>query len=124
MRSFHSKSWQDKIDPAFDSIIKSYMAFLDDCERLPDGYQSFIHLYEDLDLGDQWWSSENIKESRQENISQNEITIDEIGQDLSSIFTYERTVRFYYKSLVAYRQQGFFVSANFNHCLNIAWMLL
>lgn len=66
------------------------MAFLDDCERLPDGYQSFIHLYENLGLGDQWWSSENIKEGCQENGSQNEITIDKIGQDLLSIFNYTK----------------------------------
>ncbi|MDD5435296.1 MAG: hypothetical protein PH343_07690 [Nitrospira sp.] len=71
-------------------MIKSYMAFLDGCERLPDAYQSFIYMYENLDLGDQWWSSENIKESRQENVSQNEITVDEFDQDLLSIFNYTK----------------------------------
>ncbi len=49
-----------------------------------------FHLFENLDLGDQWWSRENIKKSRQENVSQNEITVDEIGQDLLSIFSYTK----------------------------------
>lgn len=49
-QTLHSKSWQDKIDPGFDSMIKTYVEFLDDCEQLPKGYLSLIEKFQDSDF--------------------------------------------------------------------------
>ncbi len=37
MRITYGKSWQDKIDPAFDSVTKAYAGFLENYEEMPNG---------------------------------------------------------------------------------------
>ena len=82
MKSSNRKSWKDKIDPAFDSMITSYVKLLDGCEELPKGYLSLNDISEQLDLEEPWWKSVNIKDSGQEDISQNGKTANDIDQDL------------------------------------------
>lgn len=36
MQSSRRKTWKDKIDPAFDSTVKTYVGFLENCEEMPD----------------------------------------------------------------------------------------
>lgn len=37
MRSSNTKTWKDKIDPAFDGVIKTYVGVLENCEQMPIG---------------------------------------------------------------------------------------
>ena len=63
MKSSNRKSWKDKIDPAFDSMITSYVKLLDGCEELPKGYLSLNDISEPLGLEEPWWKSVIIKDS-------------------------------------------------------------
>ena len=90
MRSSNRKSWQDKIDPVFDSMITSYVKLLDGCEELPKGYLSLNDLSEQLDLEEPWWKTVNIKDNGQDDVSQNGETADDIDQDLLNIFSYTK----------------------------------
>lgn len=88
MKSSNRKSWQDKIDPAFDSMITSYVKLLDGCEELPDGYLSLNDVSEKLDLEEPWWKTVNIKDNGQEDVSQDGKAANDIDQDLLNIFSY------------------------------------
>ncbi len=69
MKSSNRKSWQNKIDPAFDSMITSYVKFLDGCEELPKGYLSLIDVFEKLDMGDPWWNSAHLNDNHPMNVN-------------------------------------------------------
>ena len=90
MKSSNRKSWQDKIDPAFDSMITSYVKLLDGCEELPKGYLSLNYVSEQLGLEEPWWKTVNIKDNGQEDVIQNGKTADDIDQDLLNIFSYTK----------------------------------
>jgi len=90
MKSYNIKSWKDKIDPAFDNMITSYVKLMDGCEELPKGYLSLIDISAQLDLEEPWWKSVNIKDNGQEDVSQDGITADDVDQDLLNIFSYTK----------------------------------
>ena len=90
MKSSNRKSWKDKIDPAFDSMIASYVKLLDGCEELPDGYLSLVDISEKLDFEEPWWKTVNIKDEGQEDVIQNGKTADDIDQGLLNIFHYTK----------------------------------
>ncbi len=37
MRTSKVKTWKEKIDPAFDNMIKTYVGFLENCKQMPNG---------------------------------------------------------------------------------------
>ena len=90
MRTSNIKGWQDKIDPAFDSMITSCVKLLKRCEELPKGYLSLNDLSEKLDLEEPWWKTVNITDNGQEDVSQNGETADDIDQNSLNIFPYTK----------------------------------
>lgn len=68
----YRKTWKDKIDPDFDSIIKTYVQLLKNIEQLPKGYTGLIEESGKSGLNDTWWDSTDPEDKPPDNIKHDE----------------------------------------------------
>ena len=57
VKESNKKTWQDKIDPAFDSMIKTYVGFLENYEEMPNGGISLTEAFKKAVLNSPGWHS-------------------------------------------------------------------
>lgn len=88
MATSHKNRWKDKIDPAFDSMIKTYVEFLENCEKVPISDISLEEVLNKAVLNNPIWHSAYVEDRPPDEVIQLVKNVAVMDDDILDIFHY------------------------------------